>query len=65
MGVVIVSKAQLNGQFATGQDGHIYFQAHNTTGYAFPIAITATSLDRTNSDFRNQRRCRLGWSQDT
>ncbi|MBD5309708.1 MAG: hypothetical protein HDS10_04695 [Bacteroides sp.] len=44
------SHAQLNGQFVKGQDGHIYFQAINTTGYAFPVTITATSSDRTNSE---------------
>lgn len=48
--MAIIANAQLNGQFIIGQDGHIYFQAFNTTGYSFPVAITATSSDRTNSE---------------
>lgn len=44
------ANAQLNGQFITGQVGHVYFRAFNTTGYAFPVSITATSSDRSNSE---------------
>lgn len=48
--MALIAKAQLNGQFITGQDGHIYFRALNTSGYIFPITITATSSDRTKSE---------------
>lgn len=50
IGTSVLSWAQLNGQFITGQDGHIYFQAFNTLGYPFNISITASSSDRTNSE---------------
>lgn len=50
VGIGLSVNAQLSGQFITGQDGHIYFQALNTTGYAFSVSITATSSDRSNSE---------------
>lgn len=44
--------AQLNGQFLTGQDGHIYFQAANVSGTYFNATITAISEynERKNSE---------------
>ena len=42
--------AQLRGQFYTGQDGHIYFQATNVSGSYFNAAIRAISNDRDNSE---------------
>ena len=50
VGIGLSVNAQLSGQFITGQDGHIYFQALNTMGYAFPVSITASSYDRSNSE---------------
>lgn len=42
--------AQLQGGFTTGQDGHIYFQATNVSGYQFTAIIKAISEDRTNTE---------------
>lgn len=42
--------AQLQGQFYTGQDGHIYFQATNVSGCYFNATIRAISRDRDNTE---------------
>ena len=42
--------AQLQGQFFTGQDGHIYFQATNVAGVYFNATVRAISNDRDNSE---------------
>lgn len=48
--LAIQGSAQINGQFYTAQDGHIYFQGVNTTGTNFYVTISAVSSDRSNSE---------------
>ena len=50
LGFAFNASAQLNGEFLTGNDGHIYFRALNTAGYSYQVAINATSSDRSNSE---------------
>lgn len=51
-GISLAADAQLSGRFYTAPDGHIYFQAMNTTGYDFNVSITATSDTRKESEYR-------------
>lgn len=42
--------AQVIGGFQYYNDGHIYFQAQNQSGYVFNVTVYAVSSDRRNSE---------------